>query len=75
MPEKVAHRAADVLIESGQSGTRLNIAFLGGEPLFNRSVLRSTTERAARLASERNLNLTFSITTNATLLREDDAEF
>jgi uncharacterized protein len=75
MPEEVAHRAADLLIESGQPGTRLNIAFLGGEPLLNRPALRSTTERAARLAAERDLHLTFSITTNGTLLREDDAEF
>jgi uncharacterized protein len=30
MAEEVTHRAADLLIESGQPGTRLNIAFLGG---------------------------------------------
>ena len=54
---------------------RVNLAFLGGEPLVNRPVLRAATEYAARLAATRGVRVSFSITTNGTLLTEDDAEF
>src|SRR5262249_31463127 len=56
-------------------GERLNLAFLGGEPLANRSVLRAATARAATLARARGARLTFSITTNGTLLTPDDGAF
>lgn len=48
---------------------------MGGEPLLNRPVLRAATEYAARLARDRGLRLTFSLTTNGTLLTDDDADF
>ena len=38
-------------------------------------VLRSATEYAANLAQNRGVNITFSITTNGTLLTEEDAAF
>ena len=59
-----------------EPGARLNLAFLGGEPLVNRQVLRAATRRAARTrARKRGARITFSITTNGTLLTEDDARF
>ena len=36
-----------------RGGERVNLAFLGGEPLLNRGVLRAATERAYVLAAER----------------------
>ena len=70
-----AFRAVDLLMESAEPGARLNLAFLGGEPLVNRSVLRSATERAKALAAERRAEIGFSLTTNGTLLTEDDGRF
>ncbi len=67
MPLATAIEAIDLL----PADERVNIAFLGGEPLINRDVVRRATEYAA----ERSPLATFSITTNGTLLREDDAEF
>lgn len=75
MPLDVALRSVDLLFQDVSPGERVNVAFLGGEPLVNRGVLRAATEHAAQLAAARGIGATFSITTNGTLLREDDAEF
>ncbi len=70
-----ASRAVDLLLNGAEPGARLNLAFLGGEPLVNRRVLQATTKRAAELARARGVTLNFSITTNGTLLTEADADF
>jgi uncharacterized protein len=75
MPLDTALGAVDLLLADVPAGGRVNLAFLGGEPLVNRRVLREATERAAERAAERDVTITFSITTNGTLLREDDADF
>jgi len=75
MPAETADAAVDLLISGAAPGARLNLAFLGGEPLVNRSVLQSATRRAAEMAERRGLTLTFSITTNGTLLNGADADF
>ncbi|HYK02202.1 MAG TPA: radical SAM protein [Thermoanaerobaculia bacterium] len=75
MPAEVALRAVELLFREAGRGDRVNLSFLGGEPLFNRPVLQAATLRARELARERGAQATFSITTNGTLLREEDAEF
>jgi uncharacterized protein len=70
-----ALRAVDLLVGTAEPGARLNLAFLGGEPLVNRKVLRAATRRALELADGRGAKITFSITTNGTLLTEDDGRF
>jgi uncharacterized protein len=70
-----ALRAVDLLVGTAEPGARLNLAFLGGEPLVNRKVLRAATQRALELANGRGAKITFSITTNGTLLSEDDGRF
>lgn len=75
MAAERANQAVDLLVNGAAPGARLNLAYLGGEPLVNRPVLQATTRRAAALAEERGVTLTFSITTNGTLLTEGDAAF
>lgn len=75
MAREVAEQAVDLLVGGATPGARVNLAFLGGEPLANRALLRETTRRAHRLAAERGVVLGFSITTNGTLLTEGDADF
>jgi uncharacterized protein len=75
MSAETANRAVDLLMANASPGARLNLAFLGGEPLVNRSVLQSVTRCAAGSAESRGLTLTFSITTNGTLLNPADADF
>jgi uncharacterized protein len=75
MAETDARRAVDLLVEDAPEGARINLAFLGGEPLANRAVIRSATEYAVARAARKGLNVGFSITTNGTLLTEDDGAF
>jgi uncharacterized protein len=75
MTAQAAELAVDLLVNGAAPGARLNLAFLGGEPLANRQLLQQTTRRARTLAEQRGVTLGFSITTNGTLLTEDDAAF
>ena len=75
MSLETALAAVDLLVDGAEPGARLNLAFLGGEPLVNRPVLQATTRRAAERAAQRGVSLTFSVTTNGTLLRPADGEF
>jgi len=75
MSPAVAETAVRRLVDDAAPGERVNLAFLGGEPLLNRGLVRGTTGLAARLAAERGVLIGFSITTNGTRLRDDDAEF
>jgi uncharacterized protein len=75
MDRETARQAVDLLLRDAAAGERFNLSFLGGEPLVNREVIRAATERGAALAKERGALLTFSITTNGTLLSPRDAEF
>ena len=70
-----AERAVDLLVDGAPPGARLNLAFLGGEPLVNRPVVQAATRRAVERAERRGVAITFSITTNGTLLTEADADF
>src|ERR1700712_4140037 len=75
MPWEVAEASVRRLFADAQEGERVNLAFLGGEPLTNRPLIRQATELAARLANETRVAIGFSITTNGTLLNADDGEF
>src|SRR3569623_758697 len=75
MTRQAAEQAVDLLVNGAAPGARLNLAFLGGEPLANRALLQETPRRARTLAEERGVTLGFSITTIVTLLTVDDAAF
>ncbi len=75
MPMAVALAAVERLFVEAEAGEHINLAFLGGEPLVARKVIRAATERAAKLADARQIQIGFSITTNGSLLTPDDADF
>jgi uncharacterized protein len=75
MASEVALAAVGRLLRSAPTGSRVTLAFLGGEPLLNRRVLRAATVYAATLARDRQVHINFSITTNGTLISLEDAEF
>lgn len=75
MPWEVAEAAVRKLLGTATAGERVNLAFMGGEPLANRAVVRRATELAAELGVALGVRVGFSITTNGTLVSEDDAEF
>jgi uncharacterized protein len=67
--------AVDTFLRGARAGARYNLAFLGGEPLANRAVLRAAVARAREWSALSGAVVTFSITTNATLLTAEDAKF
>jgi uncharacterized protein len=75
MPVETALRAVDLLFSDVHPGERVNLAFLGGEPLMNRTVIHKATERATQIARDRDAQVTFSVTTNGTLVGDSDADF
>src|SRR5260370_14793473 len=66
MSIETALRAVDLLLQWAERGARVNLAFLCGAPLANRSGLRAATEYAARLAAATGVYVRVSITTNGT---------
>jgi uncharacterized protein len=75
MPLETALRAVDLLFREAQPGDRVNLAFMGGEPLIARVVIQEATRLAERLATQKDVVATFSITTNGTLVTPSDADF
>ncbi len=75
MPLDTALAALELLFGDVAGGERVNLTFLGGEPLLNRPVIRAATRRAREIADERGVRVTFSITTNGTQLTPDDGDF
>ncbi len=75
MPWEVARASIELLFTQAAAGERVQIAFMGGEPLVNRGLIRQATDFALELAEARGMRVAFALTTNGTLLRADDAEF
>lgn len=75
MPLEKAKRAIDLLLDKHVEGEKVQLTFLGGEPLINRKALKEATEYAYEKASDKKINIGFSITTNGTLLTTDDVTF
>jgi uncharacterized protein len=70
----VAKRSVDTLLAGVHPGEKITIAFMGGEPLFNRATLHEVTAYAAEESIKANVGISFAITTNATLIRAEDIE-
>ena len=71
----VAKVAVERLFEEAQAGERVNLSFMGGEPLVNRDLIQSATQLAVELAQAKGAKVGFGITTNGTLLTPDDGDF
>ncbi|MGH3984846.1 MAG: radical SAM protein [Pseudonocardiaceae bacterium] len=67
--------SVDLLLRDVTAGERVNLSFLGGEPLMNRPVIHAATDHARAIAADRGADVTFSITTNGTQLTADDGDF
>lgn len=75
MPLDVALQAIDALLGEASEGEHYTLAFLGGEPLANRAVMRAAVDRACQWSAVNGSIVRFSITTNGTLVTADDAAF
>lgn len=75
MSDEVSGAAVRRLFSGTSPGERVQLAFLGGEPFANRRGLKRATELAAQLSRESGVEIAFSVTTNGTLITEEDADF
>ena len=71
----VARDAVLRLLAAATPGDRVNLSFLGGEPLVNRALIQRATRFAAAEARARDIRIGFSITTNGTLVASEDCDF
>lgn len=72
MSVDVARRAADAFLAQVPPGSDAVLGFMGGEPFLNATTVHETTHLAAKIAQERGVRLRYSVTTNATLLKDED---
>lgn len=75
MERDTALRSLELLFRDVRAGESVNLAFLGGEPLVGRPLLRECTELAFEMGARRSIRTGFSITTNGTLVQPSDGEF
>jgi len=75
MSLETAFKAIDLLLKDCPEGGKAQLTFLGGEPLINRKAIREATLYAEAAAKKKHIQMSYSITTNGTLVTESDAEF
>ncbi|MFN8059232.1 MAG: quinohemoprotein amine dehydrogenase maturation protein [Vicinamibacterales bacterium] len=73
MSEETARQSVELLLK--ESGRVAHVTFFGGETLLNFPVLQKTIAYARERARELGKELSFNLTTNATLLRPEIIEF
>jgi uncharacterized protein len=71
----VAQATIDRLLADSRPQDSVNVAFLGGEPLMNRALIRKATEYAAQRGRALGVDVRFSITSNGTLVEPEDGDF
>lgn len=74
MSEETAMAAVALLLEEAAPSGSAVLGFMGGEPFQNRCLVHAVTRRAHALAERRGVRLRFSVTTNATLLTDEDCD-
>ncbi|MGR9263652.1 radical SAM protein [Rhizobium leguminosarum] len=74
MDLKTAIAAVDNLVAGADPTSPVTIGFIGGEPLLNRALVHDVVSYAERSARNYGLDLRFSMTTNGTLLEDEDIE-
>ena len=75
MTLETAKTSVDFLLEKAAGRKAVHITFFGGETLMNFKLLRAVVEYAQSRAAEQECRVTFSLTTNATLLTDEIIAF
>lgn len=75
MNSDVAIQSAKLLLEQSEEYGKAVLGFMGGEPMLNKQTIRDVTQWSAIEAKKRGIDLSFSITTNATMISEADVDF
>jgi uncharacterized protein len=72
MTPEIACDAIDRLFSAADPTRPVTVGFLGGEPFANRALIHHVVDYAQPRGAGLGLDVRFSVTTNATLLRPDD---
>jgi uncharacterized protein len=75
MDAETARKAIDLLFDGPASRAEVSVTFFGGETLLNFDTIRSATLHAKARASQLRRRVSFSLTTNATLLDDEIVAF
>jgi uncharacterized protein len=70
-----AFQSVDWLIEQSEGKKKLAIAFFGGEPLLNFTLIKDMVQYALKRGNESGKEFDFRLTTNATLLDDEKIAF
>ncbi len=71
MPWEIAQKAIDLVFQRAGTAEQINITFFGGEPLLNKPVLKQAIAYSQQLGAERGKRVSYSMTTNGTLLDDE----
>jgi len=77
MTKSTAFRAVDFFVEQSRNSDWIELTFIGGEPLLEYDLIKSTIRYAQdhSIRKEKNKRIGFTITTNGTLLEEEHVQF
>ena len=75
MSPETACQSVDFLFESAKARRDVTVTFFGGETLLNFGTIRDAVAHAEKRARDEGKLVGFSLTTNATLLTEEVADF
>ena len=75
MSAEVGKKAIDYLLKYSGNRHNLEMDFFGGEPFMNMNVVKEVVAYARSKEKEYNKNFRFTITTNGTLLNDENIDF
>jgi uncharacterized protein len=75
MSPEVGKKAIDFVIKNSGPRHNIEVDLFGGEPLMNFNTIKEIMEYAKEQGKVHNKNIRFTITTNATLLNDENMDF
>lgn len=75
MSPEALRRGVAYLLDHAGADRKVSVTFFGGEPLLRFPLIQTAVGDARRMARERGKEISFSITTNGTLLTRETARF
>lgn len=75
MSAEVGKRAIDFVIKNSGNRHNIEVDLFGGEPLMNFNVVKEIVDYARMEEAKHNKNIRFTITTNATLLNDENMDY
>lgn len=75
MPLETAKKSVDLLLSKSGHKKNIEIDFFGGEPMLNFDTIKKTVEYTLKEQEKYGKTVHFTITTNATIMSDEDADF